>query len=78
MMASVSGRNFRVFCATLFRSCGLLLLIAFQSFTSAGIYHIRAGHRHSPIAVRRRRLYRETGFETARFSFWPVPLYPLA
>ncbi len=32
MTASVSGRNFRVFCATFFRSSGLLLLIAFQSF----------------------------------------------
>ena len=34
------------------------------------------GHRHSPIAVRRHLLSRETGFETARFSFWHAPPCP--
>ena len=41
MTASVSGRNFRVFWSTFFRSSGRLLLIAFQSFTAAGIYPCR-------------------------------------
>src|ERR1017187_1588503 len=36
--ASVRGRNLRVFWSTFFRSSGRLLLIAFQSFTTAGIY----------------------------------------
>jgi hypothetical protein len=36
--ASVTGRNLRVFWSTFFRSSGRLLLIAFQSFTAAGIY----------------------------------------
>jgi len=36
--ASVSGRNFRVFWSTFFRSSGRLLLIAFQSFMAAGTY----------------------------------------
>src|ERR1035441_7531121 len=41
MTASVSGRNFRVFWSTFFRSSGRLLLMAFQSFTTAGIYPCR-------------------------------------
>ena len=41
MTASVSGRNFRVFRSTFFRSSGRLLLMAFQSFTTAGIYPCR-------------------------------------
>jgi len=35
-----------------------------------------AGHHHSPIAVHRHLLFPETGFETARFSFWAFPPYP--
>src|ERR1035437_10027897 len=38
MTASVSGRNFRVFWSTFFRSSGRHLLMAFQSCTTAGIY----------------------------------------
>ena len=77
MTASVSGMNFRVFWSTFFRSSGRLLLMAFQSFTPPA--NIRVGHQHSPIAVRRHLLSRETGFEKARFSFEHVPpCFPVA
>jgi hypothetical protein len=74
MTASVNGRNFRVFWSTFFRSSGRLLLMAFQSFRPPA--YIRAGRRHSPIAARRHLLSRETGFETARSSFWRAPPCP--
>src|SRR5215471_9625317 len=51
MTASVSGRNFRVFWSTFFRSSGRLLLMAFQSFTTVGIYPCR------PSAFSHRRAY---------------------
>jgi len=38
--------------------------------------HIRVGHRHSPIAVRRRLPSHETTFERVRLSFWHVPPCP--
>src|SRR5207244_627218 len=37
-LAGVIGTNLRVFWSTFFRSSGRLLLMAFQSFTTAGIY----------------------------------------
>lgn len=48
-------------------------MMAFQSFTCASTYPCRP----SSFSHRGRRhpLSRETGFETARFSFWPAPLF---
>ena len=77
MTASVSGRNFRVFWSTFFRSSGRLSVDGLPVLYDRRHISVPA-IMHSPIAERRHLLSRETGFETARSSFWRAPPCPPA